>query len=159
MANFSFETEQLDEMEDVVGVFYGGRGQVGQQYVVTNRRLLMGPLDVGMALEIDSYILNKTAGEGVGDLVKNVLEHYAPMNPTTVWLRHVADVRPTNDASFFKPPRLRIATDTEQVFDLGIVASPTTMTRSPQNNQVRDRAVQVIQAAVAAAKAAPARAA
>jgi hypothetical protein len=48
MSNFEYKTDPLDEMEDVVGVFYGGRGQVGQQFVVTNRRLLIGPLDVGM---------------------------------------------------------------------------------------------------------------
>ena len=50
VANFEYQTEPLDEMEDVLGVFYGGRGQVGQQFVVTNRRLLMGPLDTGIAL-------------------------------------------------------------------------------------------------------------
>ncbi len=59
-------------MEDVLRVFYGGRGGVGQQYVVTNRRLLTGPLDTGMALEIDAYVLNH-AVPGGGDLLKKVL--------------------------------------------------------------------------------------
>jgi hypothetical protein len=156
MPNFEFQTEPLDEMEDVLGVFYGGRGQVGQQFVVTNRRLLMGPLDVGMALEIDAYIVNKAAA-GTGDFLKNVLSHYAPMSPKTLWLRHVVDVHSTNNASLFKAPGLEIRTDTEQVFKLGIVASPTTMNRDPKNNAVRDRAVEVIASAVHAAKSAPPR--
>ena len=153
MPNFEYSTEPLDEMEDVVGVFYGGRGQVGQQYVVTNRRLLMGPLDMGMALEIDGYILNK-ATPGGGDLVKNVLSHYAPMSPKTLWLRHIVDVEPTNNARWFKAPGLQMTTDTQQVFKLSIVLTPKTMSRDPRNNDVRDKAVQVIRGAVQAAKAA-----
>jgi len=156
MPNFEYETEPLDEMEDVMGVFYGGRGQVGQQYVITNRRLLMGPLDTGVAQEVDAYLLNAAVpGSGLGDLVKNVLSRYGPMSPQTLWLRHVVAVEPTNNASLFKPPGLRITTSTEQVFDLGIVATPTTMSRSPANNGVRDRAVEVIRAASDAAKLAP----
>ena len=156
MPDFEFQTEPLDEMEDVLGVFYGGRGQVGQQFVVTNRRLLMGPLDVGMALEIDAYIMNKSAA-GTGDFLKNVLSRYAPMSPKTLWLRHIGDVHSTNNASLFKAPGLEIRTDTEQILKLGIVASPTTMNRDPKNNVVRDRAVEVIASAVQAAKAAPPR--
>jgi len=158
MPNFDYLAESLDEMEDVRGVFYGGRGQVGQQYVVTNRRLLLGPLDTGMALQIDAYILNKAVpGASAGDLIKNVLSRYASMKPTTLWLRHVVDVQPTNNASLFKAPGIQITTDTEQVFRLSIVATPTTMSRNPNNNGVRDRAVEVIRAAVDAAKAAPAK--
>jgi hypothetical protein len=155
MPDFDYNTQPVDEMEDVVGVFYGGRGQVGQQLVVTNRRLLMGPIDTGIALGIDAYVLNK-AVPGGGDLLKSVLGHYAPMNPTTLWLRHVVDVQPTNGASLFKPPGLEIRTDTDQVFKIGIVATPTTMTVSPQNKAARDRALEVIRAAVEAAKAVPA---
>lgn len=156
MPNFEYSTEPLDEMEDVVGVFYGGRGGVGQQYVVTNRRLLMGPLDTGMALEIDSYLLNKATPSG-GDLVKNVLSHYAPMSPKTLWLRHIVDVEATNNASLFKAPGLQMTTDTQQVFKLSIVVTAKTMSRDPRNNDVRDKAVQVIRGAVQAAKAAPSR--
>jgi hypothetical protein len=47
-----------------------------------------------------------------------------------------------------------VTTDTEQVFRLSIVATPTTMNRNPNNNGVRDCAVEVIRAAVDAAKAA-----
>jgi hypothetical protein len=154
MLNFEYETEPLDEMEDVLGVFYGGRGGVGQQYVVTNRRLLIGPLDTGIALEIDAYVLNQAAAGG-GDLLKNILGNYAPMSPKTLWLRHVVDVEPTNNASLFKAPGLQITTDTQEVLKLGIVATPETMSRNPKNNGVRDRAVQVIRAAVQAAKSAP----
>jgi hypothetical protein len=150
---FDYETNPVDELEDVFGVFYGGRGQVGQQYVVTNRRLLMGPLDTGVALAIDTHILNE-AVPGGGDLVKSVLAKYAPMSPATIWLRHIVDVQPTNGASLFKPPGLRLETDTDQVFDLGVVASPTTWNRSPKNTTARDRMVGVLRTAVASAKTA-----
>jgi hypothetical protein len=156
MSDFTYETDPLDEMEDVLGVFHGGRGQVGQQYVITNRRLLMGPLDTRIAEEIDAYVLNK-AIPGGGDLVKAILTAYGPMNPTTLWLRHVVDVQPTNNARWWKPPGLRITTDTEQTFNLGVVADPKTRNGNPKNNAVRDRAVEVIRAAVQAAKAAPSR--
>ena len=133
---FKYETEPLDEMEDVVDVFYGGRGAVGQQYVVTNRRLLIGPIRTVKA--------------------KSVLGAYAPMNSQALWLRHVVDVQPTSNASWFKMASLRIATNTGQVFDLGFVKTPMTMNKDKENNDVRDRAVQVIRAAVEAAKGGPA---
>lgn len=155
MPNFEYNADSLDEMEDVLGVFYGGRGQVGQQIIVTNRRLLMGPIDVGLVLKIETYLLNKVGGPG--DLVKDILNSYAPMQPETLWLRHVVDVQATNNASLFKAPGLRITTDTEQRIDMSIVATSTTPNLSGKNNAVRDRAVEVIRAAIAAAKAAPPR--
>ena len=153
MPRFEYETEPLDELEDVLGVFYGGHGQVGQQFVVTNRRLLMGPLDTGIALEIDAYILNKAVG-GSGDLIKSVLNHYAPMSAKTLWLRHVVNVAPTNNAQFFKAPGLRVTTDTDQAIDIHIVATVTTRSGDPINNDFRDKAIDVIRNASAAAKGA-----
>ena len=130
-------TEPLDEMEDVVGVFYGGRGRlVGQQFVVTNRRLLMMPIDVGMPKSMRGVV--------------------GQMSPKTLWLRHVVDVQPTNNSGWFKPASLRITTNTGEVFDLGFVKTPLTMNKDKGNNDVRDRALQVIRAAVEAAKAGPA---
>lgn len=155
MPQFDYATGPVDEFEDVVGVFYGGRGQVGQQYVVTNRRLLMGPIDTGIAQEIDAYVLNQ-AVPGGGDLVKDVLSKYAPMSPMTLWLRHIVDVQPTNNARVWKPPGLRLRTDTDQVFDLGVVATSTTWNPSPKNNTARDQMVEVLRMAIEAAKTAPA---
>jgi hypothetical protein len=154
MPQFDYATEPVDEYEDVLGVFYGGRGQVGQQYVVTNRRLLMGPIDTGIAQEIDGYVLDQVVPGG-GGLVKGILTKYAPMNPKTLWLRHVTDVQPTNNASIFKAPGLHITTDTEQNFDLRVVATTTTWNPSPKNNPARDQMVAVLREAVQAAKAAP----
>jgi hypothetical protein len=151
--NFTFHPEPVDEQEDVLGVFYGGRGQVGQKYVVTNRRMLMGPLDTGIALDIDAYALGH-AIPGGGDLLKNVLSHYAPMNPATIWLRHVQSVNATNNAGWFKSAGLRIVTDTDDIYNITIVATPTTMNKSSKNNDVRDRAVALISEAVRLAKAA-----
>ncbi|MEJ7792002.1 MAG: hypothetical protein WKF65_08545 [Gaiellaceae bacterium] len=156
-----YKTEPVDEMEDVVAVFYGGRGQWGQQYVITNRRLLIGPLNVDIAAEIDTYVANKLV-PGAGDVIKKVLSLYGPASAKTLWLRHVIDVRPTSNASWFRPPQLRITTETEEVLELGIIkkgASRTrtmlTMSRDPSNNAERDRAVAVLRQAVAAAKAVP----
>lgn len=78
MPEFQFDTNPIDESEDVLGVFYGSRGQVGQQIVITNRRLLLGPIDTGIALAIDAYVLNKGVPQA-GDLVKAILAHYAPL--------------------------------------------------------------------------------
>jgi hypothetical protein len=144
-------------MEQVEGVFYGGRGQVGQQIVVTNRRLLIGPIDSQLALTIDAYVLDR-ASAGVGSFVKDVLNAYAPMNPTTLWLRHVRDVQPLPRGilgGLFKPPGVRITTDTDQTFDLRIVATTKTINTSPKNTEACNRALAVIHAAVQAAKAAP----
>lgn len=155
MPPFEYDTEPLDEQEDVLGVFYGGRGQVGQQLVVTNRRLLLGPIDTGIAQQIDAYVLDKTVGGG--GLLKSVLSEYAPMNPKTIWLRHVSAVTATNGASLFKAPGVRIDTDTEQSIEMGIVKTTMTRSGSKENNAVRDRFVQLLTEAVAAAKQGPAK--
>lgn len=156
MPQFEYDTEPLDENEDVLGVFYGGRGSVGQQFVVTNRRLLLGPLDTRIALQIDTYLLDKTAGGG-GSLLKSLLSEYAPMNPKTIWLRHVSSVEATNNASLFKAPGVRVTTATGEIIDLQIVETSTTMSVKRVNNAVRDRFVEVLQGAVASAKQAPAQ--
>ncbi len=153
LTNFNYQTQPVDELEDVRGVFYGGRGQVGAQFVVTNRRLLLGPLDTRVAVAIDKYILN-TISSGVGTVIGEVLASYGPMSARTIWLRHVRDVQPTNNASLFKAPGLRITTDTDESISLGIVQTTTTPNLSSANNAVRDQAVQVIRTAVAAAKTA-----
>ncbi len=150
MGGFSYETEPLDEREDVLAVFYGNRGQVGSQFVVTNRRLLIGPLDVGLAESIVSYGLTRAGVPGV-DFVKSVLSRYAPMNPRTIWLRHVTSVQPTNGATLFKAPGLRIATATDEAIDLAIVHSPRAMNFSRKNIEARDRAIEVLRDAVAVA--------
>jgi hypothetical protein len=151
MPDFSFNTEPIDEDERVLGFFYGGRGQVGQKFVVTNRRLLMGPLDTKIALEIETYILGQ-AGVGGMDLLKNVLSNYAPMKPKSVALSHIADVQATNNASLRKPSGLRITTDSGESFDLGVVATTMTWNPSPKNNLSRDEAVALIKKAMAALK-------
>lgn len=156
MPQFQYDTEPLDENEDVLGVFYGGRGSVGQQFVVTNRRLLLGPIDTGIALQVDAYLLDKTAGGG-GSLLKSLLSEYAPMNPKTVWLRHVSNVEATNNASLFKAPGVRVTTATGEVLDLGIVKTATTRSGNKDNNGVRDRLVRLLAEAVASAKQAPAQ--
>lgn len=149
MAQFTFNTEPIDDDEQVLGFFYGGRGQVGQKFVVTNRRLLMGPLDTKIALEIETYVLGKAGVSGM-DLLKNVLSSYAPMNPKSVALSHIADIQATNDASLFKAPGLRITTDSGDVFDLGVVATPTTWNPSPKNNVARDKAIALVKETMAA---------
>jgi hypothetical protein len=148
MTEFTFNTEPIDDDERVLGFFYGGRGQVGQKFVVTNRRLLMGPLDTKTVLEIETYVLGK-AGVGGMDLLKKVLTNYAPMNPKSVPLSHIANVEATHNASLFKAPGLRITTDSGDVFDLGVVATPTTWNPSPKNKVSRDRAVALIKEAIA----------
>lgn len=77
MGRFEFQTEPLDEHEDVLGVFYGSRGEWGAQFVVTNRRMLFGPLDTSLAEEILSYGFDKAGVPGI-DFVKSVLERYGP---------------------------------------------------------------------------------
>lgn len=148
MPQFTFNTEPIDDDERVLGFFYGGRGQVGQKFVVTNRRLLMGPLDTKAVLEIETYLLGK-AGVGGMDVLKNLLGNYAPMNPKSVALSHIAKVEATNNASLIKAPGLRVTTDSGDVFDLGVVATTTTWNPSPKNNVSRDRAVALIQGAMA----------
>lgn len=159
MANVGFVNEPLDQFEDVMGVFYGGRGQVAQQIVVTNRRLLIGPVNEKVAQEIDAYIVDQGL-QGAGSVLRFVLTTYAPMNPETHWLRHVSSVEPTRGADIFHLPGLRIVTATDEVIDLGIVGTIKTPNfvgtiKTPNSSvEARDRSVAVIRDAVAAAKAA-----
>jgi hypothetical protein len=78
------------------------------------------------------------------------------VTPQTLWLRHIVDVQPTNNAKLLKPPGLRLKTDSDQVFDLGVVATTTTINFSPKNKTSRDEMVAVLRWAIEAAKAAPA---
>lgn len=142
----------MDEDENVLAVFYGNRGHVGSQLVVTNRRLLIGPIDTAIAEEILSFGLDKAGVPGI-DLVKSVLTKYAPMNPANFWVKHIVDVEPTSKGSLFKAPGLRFRTATDQVVDFAVVVSPRAMNIDPRNRPARDRAVETIRAAMAQAAA------
>jgi hypothetical protein len=152
--SFQYQTDPVDEHENVLGVFYGNRGQWGAQFVVTNRRLLLGPLDVGVAEDILHHLLGKT---GVPDLdfAKSLLEKYGPRNPKTIWLRHVTDARPSRNAGVLGAAGISIRTDTDEAIDLKIVHKPTAPNWTSENNAARDRFVLTLREAVESAKAAP----
>ncbi len=149
MPGTDYVLEPIDAEERVLGVFYGGRGQVGQKFVVTNRRLLMGPLDTELAVEVGTWVLGK-AGVGGMDVLKKVLAGYGPMKPRSLALPHIAEVRATNNASLFKAPGLRIASDDGEVIELGIVRKPTAPSIDPRNNASRDQLASLLQQSVAA---------
>jgi hypothetical protein len=173
MPNFDYQTKPLDEMEDVLGVFYGAREQAGpQHYVVTNRRLLIGPPDHRMASAIDAYVNNKPAASAgnllknilshyknrraasAGNLLKNILSHYAPRTRETLWLRHIADVQPT-EGSLLKRSGLQITTTTGEAFHLPIMFAPRVVNYSRGDIARRDQALELIRAGMQAAKAIP----
>jgi hypothetical protein len=144
-----FDQVPLEETEDVRGVFYGGRGQVGGQLIVTNRRLLFGPIATALPKaifgEVDVPVLSS---------VTKILDAYEPLKSRDVFLRHVVSVVKGRDAGFTGAPTIRIHLATEEVIEYGIVASTLTPNPMPSNNEARDRALAVIIDAVAKAKAA-----
>jgi hypothetical protein len=158
----NYEREPLDEWEEVRGVFYGGYGQVGQQFVVTNRRLLLAPIKLvkslanDVSIEAAAFIAGALDVPGA-DLVGKILQSYGPFDPATVWLRHIAEVRAGDDGGVFKAPQLLYTTDTEDVESLRVVHGMTSPNIDPRNRAARDRMVEVLRQAVsdALAKAPP----
>lgn len=156
----NYEREPLDELEEVCGVFYGGYGQVGQQFVITNRRLLMAPIKViknlanDVSIKSTAYIAGQLGMPGA-DLVGEILQSYAPFDPQTIWLRHVVGVRAGGNGGLFKAPQLVFTTDTEDIESIGVVKTMWTRNGAPGNRAVRDQMVAVLAQAVAAAKQAP----
>ncbi|MBA2633778.1 MAG: hypothetical protein H0U86_12410, partial [Chloroflexi bacterium] len=128
-----------------------GRGQVGGQLVVTNRRLLFGPIDTAMSQAIVFGGADAIGVPGAG-LVKGVLEAYEPLKRKQVFLRHVTSVEARGNGGLFSAPGLRITTATGETIDYGIVRSTTTPNIHPGNRAVRDQAVAVINAAAQAAR-------
>ncbi len=144
-----FDQVALEETEDVRGVFYGGRGQVGGQLIVTTRRLLFGPIATGIPRALFGLI----DVDGL-DTVGKLLDAYEPLKARQVFLRHVTEVERGRDAGWTGAPSIRIRLATEELIEYGIVASTTTANMMGVNNEVRDRAVAVIRDAVDKAKAA-----
>ena len=144
-----FDQSPLEESEVVKGVFYGGRGQVGGQLIVTNRRLLLGPINVALA---------RAFVEGAGDLagvgwvahVKGLLDAYEPLKKREIWLRHVVSVEPKGSSSLLAPPKVRLLLATEEVLEWGVVKSTSTPNFSKENEVARDRCVATIRSAIAA---------
>jgi hypothetical protein len=152
MAQFSYTNEPVDENEEVLGVFYGNRGDMGSQFVVTNRRLLIGPLNTSIAQEILGWLGGKAGVPGI-DVAKSVLGKYGPMSPKQIWLRHVTAVAPGGNGGWFKPPTLQITTDDKQSIELRVVWKPTAMSKDSKNRAARDGFVAILETAVEAAKA------
>jgi hypothetical protein len=144
-----FDQAPLEETEDVRGVFYGGRGQVGGQLIVTNRRLLFGPI----ATALPKAIFGEVDVPVLSSLTK-ILDAYEPLKSRQVFLRHVVSVEKGRNAGFTGAPTIRIRLATEEVIEYGIVAGTLTPNPMPVNNEVRDRALVLIADAVAKAKVA-----
>jgi hypothetical protein len=156
----NYDREPLDEFEEVRGVFYGGYGQVGQQFVITNRRLLMAPIKLvkgisdKVALEAAGWIAGQLNVPGA-DIVKSILVDYGPFNPQTVWLRHIVSVESGSNGGLFQPPKLVFTTDTEDTETIGVVHKWNAPNISGKNKPARDEMVAVLRQAVADAKKAP----
>jgi len=157
MAMGNYEREPLDELEEVRGVFYGSYGQIGQQFVITNRRLLLAPIKLiknvanDVAIEASAYIAGQLTVPGA-DLVGKILQAYAPFDPHTIWLRHIVSVRAGDNGGMFKAPQLVYTTDTEDVESIGVVRNMWSPNFVPGNRSVRDQMVDVLTKAVADAK-------
>jgi len=147
----TFDQPALDEAEDVLQVFYGGRGQVGGQLVVTNRRILFGPVDTALVRSIGFEALSALGAPGI-DIVKAALDAYEPLKQKQIWLRHIRSVDALGTASLFSPPKIVIVTATNERIEYGIVATTTTPNGDTRNNGVRDLAVQVLRTAVGLAR-------
>jgi hypothetical protein len=157
----NYDREPLDEAEEVRGVFYGSYGQVGQQFVVTNRRLLLAPIKLikglsdKVALDVTAFIAGQLNVPGA-DLVKSILQDYAAFQPHTIWLRHIVNVYPGANGGWLSPPSLVLVTDTEDQETLHITSRGLfTLSGDPRNKKARDDMVAVLQAAALEAKSAP----
>jgi hypothetical protein len=156
----NYEREPLDEFEEVRGVFYGGYGQVGQQFVVTNRRLLMAPIKLiknlanDTSIEAAAFVAGQLQVPGA-ELVGKILQSYSPFDPQTIWLRHIADVRAGDNGGWLKAPQLVYTTDTEDIESIGVVHGMFSPNKDPRNRLDRDGMVNVLAQAVADAKLVP----
>lgn len=150
MADFTYEQAELEETEDVLGVFYGKRGEVGGQLIVTNRRLLLGPLDVNLAQTITLGGLGQVGVPGT-DLLTSLLDAYAPLAKKQVWLRHITAVEPRH-GGLLPQPGLRITTATGETIDFKVAKAPTSFIWSRENTVARDEAIILIRAAIKKAK-------
>lgn len=150
------ERAPLDEHEELLGAFTVGRGQVGQQFVVTNRRLVMAPLAQlkDVAADVATWVATVVAGTRSGSgPVGEVLQSYAPFEPRTVWLRQVLEVRAGNNGGILKAPQLVLVTDSG-VESLGVVRGRWSPGPASGNVDARDELVQVLVRAVADARSA-----
>ena len=156
----NYEREPLDEFEEVRGVFYGGYGQVGQQFVVTNRRLLLAPIKLvkqlanDVSIEAAAFVAGALNVPGA-ELVGKILQGYGPFDTHTVWLRHIVDVHPGRDGALLRAPEIVYVTDTEDTETVGVVHGMSSPNVDPRNRAARDRMVEVLRTAVNDAKAAP----
>jgi hypothetical protein len=147
----AFDLPELDETEVVRGVFYGGRGQVGGQLVVTNRRLLFGPISTELVRAMGTGGA-EAAGLPGASIIKAMLDAYEPLKQKQIFLRHITGVAAGRDAGWTGAPTIRISLDTESTLEYGIVMSTRSPNPLPGNNIARDHALVVIRAAVAEAK-------
>lgn len=167
MSMGDFDRQPLDEFEEVRGVYYGKYGEVGQQYVVTNRRLLLAPIRLinrlsdKVALDIAAYLAGALNVPGV-DLVKSILQDYGPFKPTTIWLRHIVSVEPGSNGSWRTPPQIVLTLVTDETESLGVSRKGKgwwklfILNSDSHNRGLRDAMVEVLRKAVPEAKARPA---
>lgn len=130
--------------EQILGIFTANRTDlVGAQLLVTNCRLLLGTLDVSLAEEILAYVSGKVGGP---DLAKAfaLLSRIPVMQPLSIALVDVANVRPGKDAGWSHPPTLIVDRRDGRAEEIGILAGIHKTIHDPANNVARDQAVTLI---------------
>lgn len=149
--DFQYTEPSLDRGERVLGIFYGNYKQWGGKLIVTNLRVLYSKLDLAPIPDILVFVGGQAGIPGV-DLGKQLLDYVDQNTELNLWLEHVTSVEPDGQASLFAAPRIRLTTATGQRITISIVKAPTTMSRDPENNVVRDGAVALLRLASQAAR-------
>jgi hypothetical protein len=142
-----FNEPNLDEAEDILGIFYGGDPAWGGKVLVTSRRLLFAPIDLGLLETIARYIADKASIPGA-DLAGTIIDQVKAYVAREIWLRHIVSVEPNGNGGWFKAPGVRIRTASGETLEFGIVKTSISSNKDPENLVARDRLITLLRAAV-----------
>jgi hypothetical protein len=131
--------------EEVVAEAFGAVGhKAGGKLIVTNRRLIFQPWDLGLSATLVKWGSKAVGAPHAGALNYVVGRLVGTVDATAQGVGGITRVEPVGQASLLKLPQIRVTKDDGTSAEFGVVDSPTTPNFSSKNNSARDRLVTVV---------------
>jgi hypothetical protein len=141
--------------ETLLGTWTGsgirGIGVTGMKVVLTNKSLILAPLDLSGAIKLFELFSKFVKEIAVPlDIGKDILEQTGLQKVISIPLGDIRSATVGNGAQLFRPPTVLITMVDGSQYLIGILRSITSPNIDPRNTPVRDEFLKALQAAIVA---------
>lgn len=115
----------------------GGLSLAGGELILTTNHLVFTPWDMEKTRQFLVKLLSQAGAPRVGDVDKLITQSKI-LEPVALPLPEISDAQPAGQASWMRPPLVRLSFSDGRTMEFGVLAGSMKMNRDPGNNAARD---------------------